>query len=494
MEQSHKNSTGDVTAKHLKRRVFLAGLASSTAVVGQGFAQVLPEAPFEEMRHLTVVPDDDPFARDYSDAFREEKLLVPKKRLVCHSKEVVSEQLRNIVDAGQDFSIRSTGHCFAGYSQHPELVIDTSHLDNVGRIDANGHIRVGAGAWILPIYRALAETDHVLPGGTYFSVGAAGNTMGGGIGYLSRQLGLLCDHVVSFEVVTADGKIVEASANENTDLFWALKGGGGGSFGIVTSLVFKPVKLPQSTSINWLGVYNYRDAAKLIEAWQRWTEAAGEAITTHLSFQRYTEDGILIIIKGWSLATNGATRDYLAQLIGRGKFVRDNQVPSGRPRVALDNLFEWHNFLTPTKVHLGSDFAGRHYSLGEMQDAIDVVMSQPIASTTVYFEALGGRTATDTGDVVYPHRSAKFLIYYISSIPKETMRDERKSNLETIRKGFSVATTGGIYVNYPDQDLDNWQRRYWGDNLERLVEVKRKWDPNNVFNHPQSVPLAIYGK
>ena len=455
-----------------------------------GFAQRLAEVPFEEMRHLTVVKDDHPFALHYSDAFRQEKLLVPKTRLVCHSTTVVAEQFRKIRDAGKRFAIRSTGHCFAGYSQHPDLVIDTSQLRDVERLD-NGRVRVGAGTWMLPLYRELAKSNLVLPGGTYFSVGTAGITMGGGIGYLSRQLGLLCDHVESFEMVTADGRIVTASDQKNSDLFWALKGGGGGSFGIVTSLVFKPVKLPQSTSINWLGVYNHRDAAKLIEAWQRWTEAAGEAITTHLSFQRYTETDILVIIKGWSLATQAATRDYLAQLVGRNRSIREDQVQSGSPRVILDHIFEWHNYLTPTKVHLGSEFAARYFKPEEMQHSIDVVMQQPIASTTIYLEALGGRVATNANPAVYPHRDAKFLIYYIAYIPAEEKRAERLRNLNAIRKAFSVVKTGGIYVNYPDPDLDNWQRRYWGTNLERLVEVKRKWDPDNVFNHAQSVPLSL---
>lgn len=473
----------------MKRRLFLTGACALASLpvsaripTFTGIGEIEPE--------FTLIEKDNPFAEYYSDAFRAEYLKIPERRLMCHTTKSVAEQVKLLRKNGEEFSIRSTGHCFAGFSQHERLVLDTSHLSYTRPIASRGTIKVGSATWLLPLYRKLAETSHVLPGGTYFSVGIGGNTLGGGIGYLSRQYGLLSDHVHSFEMVTATGEVVTASHDENQDLFWALRGGGGGSLGVVTSLEFKPIKLEQSTSINWIGTYHFKDAAKLVHAWQKWTEAAGNQITTHLSMQRYRKNDILIVIKGWSLADRETTRDFLAQLLGANQTIRDDNVQSGPPRVVLDHLFEWHNFLTPLNAHLTSDYAGRHYTEKEMEDAIISIMREPIASVTIYLEALGGKIKEGRDeDGCYPHRNAEFLLYFISAFYSPDLRSERLKNITNIKAGFAPATTGNIYVNYPDRELENWPDKYWGKNLARLSKVKREWDPDNFFNHPQSIPL-----
>lgn len=474
----------------MKRRKFLMGAVG--AITSLPAAARIPTqiGIGEYQSDFTIITKDDPFADYYSDAFKADLLRIPEKRLVCRSARAVAEQVKLLHQNGDDFAIRSTGHCFAGFSQHEKLVIDTSYLSSFRWIKERGTFEVGAATWLLPMYRKLAETSHVLPGGTYFSVGTGGATLGGGIGYLSRQFGLLSDHVYSFNMVTAEGEIVTASRNENPDLFWALRGGGGGSLGVITSLEFIPIKLEQSTSINWVGTYHFKDAAKLVHAWQRWTEAAGNNITTHVRLQRYRQNDVLIHIKGWSLVDRLTTKDFLQQLLGPKQTILDANVRSGPPRVVLDHLIDWHNFLTPENVHVDSDFAGRFYTEEEMDEAIISLMREPIASLSVYLEALGGKIKDGTiNDGCYPHRDAEYLIYYISPIPTPDRSDERLQNLQNVKAGFSSAVTGNIYVNYPNPNLENWQHRYWGENFGRLKETKKQWDPGNFFNHPQSIPL-----
>jgi len=169
---------------------------------------------------------------------------------------------RDVADAivwarrhGVPIRARSGGHSYEAYSLVDDgLVIDVTQLDRV-RVRHHDRIAtVGAGAALLDVYQAMWDQAQVaFPGGSCSTVGVAGLTLGGGFGLLSRQLGLTCDALLEGEMVTADGEIVRASDRENRDLFWALRGGGGGNFGIVTELVFRVHPVTNVSLATWDG-------------------------------------------------------------------------------------------------------------------------------------------------------------------------------------------------------------------------------------------------
>ena len=180
--------------------------------------------------------------------------------------------------AGLPVSIRCGGHSVAGRSATEGMVIDVTPMS---RISVSGRIAtVGAGARLGDLYEALYEHGVTIPAGCGPAVGITGLALGGGIGILGRRYGLTCDRLLGAEVALADGRVIECDPDHHADLFWALRGAGGGNFGVVTSLVFDTVPAPQTTVFHL--VWPFAHAAALAGAWQEWAPYAPEDVDATL--------------------------------------------------------------------------------------------------------------------------------------------------------------------------------------------------------------------
>src|SRR5215469_14169901 len=180
--------------------------------------------------------------------------------------------------AGLAVSIRSGGHSVAGRSATEGMVIDVSPMT---RISVSGRIAtVGAGARLGDLYEALYEHGVTIPAGCGPAVGIAGLALGGGIGILGRSYGLTCDRLLGAELALADGRVIECDTGHHGDLFWALRGAGGGNFGVVTSLIFDTVPAPQTTVFHL--VWPFAHAAALAGNWQEWAPYAPEDLDATL--------------------------------------------------------------------------------------------------------------------------------------------------------------------------------------------------------------------
>ena len=192
----------------------------------------------------------------------------------------VQGAVRWCVAKGVPLRARSGGHSYAGYSTLSNgVVLD---LSNMRSISVNRRARtatIGAGAQLIDVYAGLAAQGATLPGGSCPSVGISGVTLGGGMGLAGRAFGLTVDNVVGLQVVTADGRIRTVNRNSNPDLFWALRGGGGGNFGVVTQFTFSVHPLPSSAAyfnVTW----PWSSASDAIEAWQAWAPHTTGKITS----------------------------------------------------------------------------------------------------------------------------------------------------------------------------------------------------------------------
>ena len=440
-----------------------------------------------------IVSANSPNAFHYSRSFLKDKLIVPARRIMCKTPHAVARAIEYVRENEAGFSIRSTGHCFAGHSQHSDLVIDTSRLSYVKPLDERYEtVEIGAGTWLGTVYRALADHDRTICGGTYDSVGAGGTALGGGLGYYARQNGLLIDHVLAYTMVDARGEIFRASADENADLFWALRGGGGGSFGVVTSFEVRTIHMPRLTSINILWTVPNQEALKIAYLWQKWSGAGERRTTTYLQIIRYVNGTFILHLTGTSSDVRDVVLRNLKQLLGNEFAFRDEHVIDGSLKASHQSLLGDHHQLAPAKVLVSSDMIATEISPDGMLGLFEKMLEYPADTVVLNFEALGG-AVRDVGvaETAYPHREAAYAIYYISDIRRPELVEQRTRALDEFRSTIKPFTTDGIYVNYPQPGLDNWQKRYWGVNFERLVEVKRKWDSGNVFNHAQSVPLQF---
>ena len=190
--------------------------------------------------------------------------------------------------AGLPVSIRCGGHSVAGRSVTEGMVIDVTPMS---RVEVSGGIAsVGAGARLGDLYEALYEHGVTIPAGCGPAVGITGLALGGGIGILGRSYGLTCDRLLRAEVALADGRVIDCDPDHDPDLFWALRGAGGGNFGVVTCLVFDTVPAPQTTvfHLDW----PFAHAAALAGTWQEWAPYAPEDVDATLRLAADTDAGL----------------------------------------------------------------------------------------------------------------------------------------------------------------------------------------------------------
>ncbi len=456
-----------------------AGLAASKA-------NTLPA-----LRDVDFISSSTPEGRRLAMAFSQRMQKVPELRAVCRTNYAVAETVKWARDTNRKFAVRSSGHSFAGHSMHDDLVIDTSRLNQIEFSPNKNHVAVSAGTFNGSVYETLAVSQHALGGGSYGSVCMAGITLGGGVGYRSRISGLLCDQLDEIMLINADGNIVRANHTENADLFWASRGGGGGSFGIVTNLKFRTTPTPTRNLIYVHIAVTFRHAQRILHDWQHWLGEMGRTTTTHLQMARYSKNRFLVALTGESTLSRNSVLSALQKLLGPNVVIHENYLVNYYSPHGLNLMKNWDAFLQPVKFISKSDYVNAPVPSPVITNVLETLKRHPPATVKLTFEALSGAVQDIAIDeTAYAHRGALYLLEYRSEYRLDQQMEPRRQALNEIRAIFRPHVTGGAYVNYADPELDNWAQAYWGSNLPRLVETKQKWDPDNVFNHAQSIPLG----
>ncbi len=385
---------------------------------------------------------------------------------------------------------RSGGHSYAGYSTTTGLMISLDDLDSASFDASTGVVDIGGGVRNSEVYGALEEAGVTITHGRCPTVRAAGFLLGGGIGFNMRLFGIASDHLVSTEVVMADGSIVSASDTENGDLFWACRGGGGGNFGINTG--FRVRTFPaDSRTYFWL---HWPDASeRLIATLIAALDAAPATLGSRVSLDTDPErpGGSLKLIGqiAGSRAEMEAILDPVLSLgaPGHNEILTVDYWAAESVLLDTDGPFffqERSRFVTDP---LGEDFAG--FALDWMRrwpgtgESGDLVLFQT-----------GGRINEVAADATaFVHRDSRWLAVVAASWA-ENDDDARAERALAWQEGFYADlgrfARGGAYQNFTDPALDNWAEDYYGANLPRLRRIKRAVDPDNVFRFPQSIPPA----
>ncbi len=381
---------------------------------------------------------------------------------------------------------RSGGHSYGGYSTTSGVIVDVSRMHAVS-LAASGRAASGAGAHLLGVYTALANRGRMIPGGTCPTVGIAGLTQGGGIGLSGRKFGLTCDHLLEATVVLADGTALVVNAQHHPDLYWALRGGGGGNFGIVTRFVFRtnPAAGVSTYSMEW----PWSDAKQVVQAWQAFAPHAPDGLSSVLNLSAAAGSGTPSITSaGQFFGSEQTLRSLLAPLLNAG-------TPS--------------RFATTTRTFLGavhywagggtgrSTFAAKSsISTAPLSSAgIDALLHQiedkrtsGTGSGIVLLDSWGGAiNRVPKAATAFVHRNALFSMQYLAYWDAAAAA---APNLAWLRRCFAALrpyVSAFAYQNYIDAELPNWPHAYYGTNLPRLRQVKRKYDPHNVFHFRQSI-------
>ncbi|WIY05756.1 FAD-binding protein [Amycolatopsis mongoliensis] len=384
---------------------------------------------------------------------------------------------------------RGGGHSYAGHSVHPGLVLDLQGLDEV-RIDAaEGLVTVGGGARTGGIHEVLRKHDLMFPLGNSDDVGIGGLVLGGGVAALSRALGLTCDSLVETDVVLADGSIVTASETENEDLFWACRGGGGGNFGVNVSFTFQARPVVETSTC--LLLWDWEHAASVLAVMQEVMRDAPDRFAARIGISRSAGEPGVVSVIGQHLGPASELRALLAPALA----------VATPHRADIEDRTFWEAVEYLHHSSAGGAFAVRtrttpvplaEEGLRTLVAAVDKWpgSGNPDGGGAALFTWGGAINQVPVAETAFPHRDVLFLISLDTSWsvddPESVVRDNL-AWLAGLHQDMGEYAADASYINFTDPDLPDWRGAYYGPNQERLAEVKRKYDPERVFQFPQAI-------
>ncbi len=410
----------------------------------------------------------------------------------CENACDVSYAVKYATENHIPIRIRSGGHNYEGYSVgNKVLVVDVSLIDSININNCQHIVTVGGGVKLAALYEVVARQGYPFPGGTCPTVGVSGFCLGGGWGLSARKFGLGCDSLLEVEMVDYRGNILTVNECCNPDLFWALRGAGGGNFGVVVSMKFR---LPAKTgNITYFELYYPRACLqtqlKFLEIFQKWILAVSPDINMTGGIYNTKEDGIYIFVRGICYGDPEKTRRLLCP------FYFTN---------SLEDTFQYGSFLQiinrvesvyppSEKFKSTGRFVTRYYSRRELENLLHIV-NQPrprgslLTSLSIY--GLGGHVReVRPCDTAFYFRDAHYILLIQSVWENSCVAPD---NQKWVLENFPVLyrLTVGSYINFPLLQLPNYMANYFGGNACSLIDVKNEYDPCSVFTFPQSIPIC----
>jgi len=417
------------------------------------------------------------------------------------------------VDCCRSLGIRlvpkSGGHSYEKYSfgNRNSVVVDLRALDEL-RIN-DGSVVVGPGNLVAPLnYKLWKAAKLIIPVTNAPTIGIA-TGLGGGLGAFAGTFGIALDHILEMRVVLVSGVVVVANENQNPDLFWALRGAGAQSFGIVTQFLFRALPAPPIV-FEALLTYPIDRLAEVMNIWQyilapeyepssvttklfssangtftfRYTDTSGNAHNFQKLLPRLPEPTAISQIPR-------AYPDYITLWAKLPEFINpDVKLNSPEDLLNLDRSSQPSIYIKSK-----SFFVQKLVGLPELTQFQTLFERMP-SSVIFFFESIGGSVrSTGIRDTAFVHRGFTLfnaIAYYLTPFPNTTANAIGTSFVEEFwHVGKIVFDHTETYQNDVEGDLRNYLRRYYGTNLERLIQVKREYDPANFFHYPQSIPTSL---
>lgn len=508
-----RDAGGLLTRRTFLRTASAAMGAGLIAVAGAGQASgayaapiLARSSPLDELRAMLkgrlLLPGDHDYDAAYQPANGRYRDIRPMAIAQCADEDdvVACVQWSNRNDVQP--VVRGGGHSYAGYSTTNGLLVDIGRLNTV-RVDTRTGTAVTGGAALnRDLFKATADSSLFLPGGTCPSVGVGGLVLGGGIGYNTHWAGLTSDHLRASRIVVASGDVLDINESNERDLFWACRGGAGGSFGINTSFTFELVEAPQSN----VAYYRFE--------W-RGADAAGAVLSTFHTVLRRAPAALNAVAMAQALPVGpGGPREAIA-VMSRGQYIgpidelRELVAPllaAATPtRTTLTELPFWDMqriFATPeSEQHSFGDIS--RYAPNPVPDSVigkfvDLLVACPSRSASANGSIwslgwVGGNVVNSIGRTVtaYVHRNMLTLLR-----PTTVWEDDADPSVgdglnawtDEVVAAMEPHVSAESYQNFPNRRISDWQAAYYAENFARLVEVKTRYDVGNLFNNAQSIP------
>ena len=441
-----------------------------------------------------ILPADD----DYDSARQVWNAMVdkyPAAIVRCAGTPDVVQAVNFARQQGIRLAVRGGGHNIAGSAVCDDaLVIDLSRMKAV-QVDAGARrARVEGGATLADFDASAQAHGLATPLGINSTTGVAGLTLGGGFGWLSRQYGMTVDNLDAAEVVTADGQVLQASASQNPELFWALRGGGG-NFGVVTHFDFRLHPVGPEV-LAGLIVYPFDQAKAVLQQYRDFMDRAPDALSV------------------WTVLRQAPPLPFLPPEVHGREVVVLALLYTGEPEQGRALVEPLHGFGTPAGTHVGAmpyvawqkafdpllTPGARNYwkshNFSRLDDGLfDAVIAYvgklPSPQCEIFFGAIGGATLRPApGATAYAHRDARFVMN-VHGRWDDPADDAR--GIGWARDYFKASApfaSGGVYVNFLTADEGERVQAAYGPNYARLAQAKRQYDPDNLFSSNQNIAPA----
>jgi FAD/FMN-containing dehydrogenase len=395
----------------------------------------------------------------------------------CRSADDVAHAVRFARAHDVLVAVRSGGHSFPGHSAcEGGLLIDLSPMKDV-RVDASARrARVQSGVLLGEFDREAMAFGLATTTGTVSDTGAAGLTLGGGFGRLARRHGLACDNMIAADVVTADGRLVRASARENADLLWALRGGGG-NFGVVTAFEYSLHAVPE-TMLGGALIFPFTEPRALLRSFADVTAGASDDLFVMLDVVPTPEGQRAVIIEVCHSGTPAAAEREVASLRKIGKVMQDAVAPT--KYLTLQSRID-KDYPAGRCYYLKSGFV-REITPKLIDTFVDYLESAPSRNGVASFIQLGGAVGRVKPEATaYWHREARYSVLMAAFWDDAAVADGAR---RWTREGWArlEPMTDGFYVNLmAADDSERRVRTAYGANLGRLAALKKQYDPTNLF-------------
>jgi FAD/FMN-containing dehydrogenase len=402
----------------------------------------------------------------------------------CRDATDVETAVEFAREEGLTLSVKGGGHSYAAHTvADGGLLVDLSLMKAI-RVDHEGRsVIVEPGVTCGELDRAAQAHGLATPSPTVSSVGVAGAALGGGSGYLSRRHGLTLDNLISVEVVTEDGRRLQADEDEHPDLFWAVRGAGA-NFGIATSLRFRLHEVGPEVLAGQI-IYPFENAGELLRSFRDFMADAPDEFQCYpfmfrippidLFPERFHGQPALDFVL-CHLRADAA--DFVRPLRELGETILEVVGPLAY--TAVQQSFD-------ANLPKGQRYDSKAHYLDELSDAAIDTMAENVPDmqggfTAAYLEPLGGAIGRVTPSATaFPERTASYSFHIIGGWTDPAEDDAVMTWARALHGAMAAHATGGVYVNLLGEDEDDRVPAAYGHNYRRLVEIKTRWDPDNLF-------------
>jgi hypothetical protein len=397
------------------------------------------------------------------------------------------------------FTTKSGGHSATGYCLNSDgIVIDMANINSISSLAGGKQISVGAGTRWIRAYNFLRDrqSDYTVIGGGCAGVGVAGFTLGGGYSFISRSYGLGSDNVAGMEFVTTDGDVItlnDKTTNKNEkELYWALRGAGGGNFGIVTKIDLQLQKTRQPRLMMGQIAFPFYRIEEILDFYNEWVLTLPNEMAVYGMLRRFPDPRR----GGESALTLRFTPVYNGK-ISEGMSLLKPLTELGPSSVELYsmNLPEWENFIgTATQIkghsaYIRSSILPPKSLTADVATICKKYMSRaPSADSYVVWTHTGGKVKEYGADSSYGHRDAEFT-FELKSVWDSAQPEQARPNIEWAVNFFDELGkhAQGAYINYIDPLQLDWQKSYYRNQYDRLLKVKKQWDPKGLLDFQQGI-------